>query len=137
MIDKLKIKKIIERYNNQPRTCGDVDCNMMILELYEPEAYVKIHKHYKTIMGGARKAKQLFGFASILEFIRHDENYEAIPPKFAMLGDIGAIKDEHCTFLHLGNSYLAITTDDGGNEVFSVVSRDSIDVTTCEFFRRK
>ena len=83
MLHKFKIKDIVKKYNNQPRSCGDIDCNMMILELYEPEAFLALHKKYKTLMGGARKAKKIFGYSSILEFVRNDENYMSIPSNFA------------------------------------------------------
>jgi hypothetical protein len=136
MLLKLKIKDIVEKYNNQPRSCGDIDCNMMILELYEPEAFLALHKNYKTLIGGARKAKKLFGYPSILEFVRNSENYISIPSSFARLGDIGTIVDKHCTFLHLGSSFLSITLDQNKNEVFRIVPKTGIKLTNCKFFRR-
>jgi hypothetical protein len=136
MLLKFKIKDIVDKYNNQPRSCGDIDCNMMILELYEPEAFLALHKKYKTLIGGARKAKALFGYPSILEFVKNNENYISISPSFAKLGDIGTIVDKHCTFLHLGRSYLSITLDENKNEVFRIVPKLAIELTNCKFFRR-
>lgn len=97
-----RLKYIVNKYNNKERICGDIDCNMMVLELYEPELYTKLHNRYKTIRGGLTLSKKELGYKSIQDFLEKSDNYIPILNSFARLGDIGVL-DKHHTFIHLGN----------------------------------
>ncbi|MBE5156670.1 hypothetical protein HJ044_04870 [Vibrio parahaemolyticus] len=75
-MDKLRFKKILATYRNKERVCGFVDCNLLMLELFEPEMFEQLYGRYTTTRGGARVANRMFGYKSIRDFLLNNENYE-------------------------------------------------------------
>ena len=139
-MDLIKLRSIIEKYNNKTRICGDVDCNMMVLELHEPESFKLLHKKYTSKRAGAKLAKEIFGYASIATFLKRNPEYEKIPRQFARAGDIGVVREKQCTYLHLGNSILIIadvySETDPENSVFKILDLSYIDPSSHEFYRK-
>jgi len=132
----MNLSAIVQKYNNKERICGSVDCNLMILELYEPKMYTALVDQYSTIKEGIKKAKKLVGYRSIKEILEKSGNYEKVPNGFSSVGDIGCTLDSNCTFLHLGNCVFLVQTIND-KEIFTVLDTIKIDKNKTVFYRRK
>lgn len=71
----VKINQILKRYRKQQLVYGELDCNLMFLEIYEPELFELLSDRYTTTMGGARVAKKETGYSSIKSFIENSDKY--------------------------------------------------------------
>ncbi|HAV1497978.1 TPA: hypothetical protein JG855_002068 [Vibrio parahaemolyticus] len=87
-MDKLRFKTILATYRNKERVCGQIDCNLLVLELFEPEMFEQLVGRYTTTRGGARVANKLFGFKSIRDFLTTNKNYEQRTFNEISFGDI-------------------------------------------------
>lgn len=116
---KTEILQIVRKYNNKERVCGSVDCNLMILEIYEPDEFNKLVDKYDNVKDGIRVAKEYTGYRSIHEYLAKSDKYKEIPTKSARFGDIGIVKEKQCTFLHLGKSLFGVQNIEGV-EVFGL-----------------
>lgn len=130
-----KLKYIINKYNNKERICGEIDCNLMILELYEPEYYNKLKGNYSTIKQGIKLAKKTIGYRSIKEIMDKSGKYTEIPYNFCVAGDVGVVMNSNCTFLHLGKE-LFIIKDIKNKEIFKIIDKNSITHDMYKFYRR-
>lgn len=130
---KNKIIQTVRKYNNKKRECGFVDCNMMILEIYEPQYYDLMYGTYTNIKDGIRKAKELTGYRSITEFVKQSDNYIKVTQDAARFGDIGIIKDKSCTFIHLGKTLFGVQKINE-REIFMQV--DKFHTEEYEYYRR-
>ena len=105
---KQTIIDTVRLYNGKPRVCGSLDCNLMILQIYEPYEYELLKDTYSTIKEGIRVAKQITGYRSIREYVQKSDKYILVPSKNARFGDIGFVDDAPCTFIHLGTSLFGV-----------------------------
>jgi hypothetical protein len=80
MNKKLRIKQILAVYRNEKFEYGIRDCNLMMLEIHEPNMFEQLVNRYSTARGGARVANKIFGHRSIQSFIVNNNNYQ--PKRF-------------------------------------------------------
>lgn len=85
---KLRLVNVMRRLNHQGLEYGNNDCNLMVLEMFEPEIYKKFLGRYKTLIGGARVAKKEFGFGRLDDYLSQSKEYTQIPKPFITFGDI-------------------------------------------------
>lgn len=85
---RLKIINIMREYNHQELVYGQLDCNLVVLEIYEPEKYKKLIGRYKTVIGGARVANKEFGYSRIDDYMEENPSYIRVEPNFVQFGDI-------------------------------------------------
>ena len=131
----VKLTDIVSKYSGQVRTCGNMDCNMMILELYEQDHYADMVGSYDNISDGVRIAKKKTGYASITKFLERDPKYIEIPYGFSMAGDICVPREGHCVFLHLGD-YVLLVEELNSVEYFTIKNINKIDKTLYKYYRR-
>lgn len=86
-MDVLKLTTHLKRYRGSKLEFGVVDCNLIWLELYEPDIYEIMKGRYTTQIGGPRVAKREVGHKTIGEFVAADEKYSNIPREFMSIGD--------------------------------------------------
>lgn len=85
-LEKVRLLKILRKYLGQSLDYGELDCNLLVLEMYKPEAYEKLRGRYTTVIGGARVANKEFGFISIKDFCA--ATYQEIDKSFVLPLDI-------------------------------------------------
>lgn len=85
---KQVINEIIKKYRNKPLEYGTCDCNLLFMEIYEPEHFKTLFQRYTTIRGGHRVAKKETGFGTVLEFVEASTDYTEKPFDFAGFGDV-------------------------------------------------
>jgi len=129
------MRNIVNKYNNKERICGEIDCNLMILELHEPEYYNKLQHKYSTIKQGIKQAKKITGYRSINELVTKSDRYQEIPFNFCIAGDVGIFVGTNCVILHLGTELFMIK-DINNKEIFSIMNIRSIDPDLYKFYRR-
>jgi len=133
----LKIRQLINKYNNKERVCGSLDCILMILELHEPEFFDKLDGQFDSIPSGVKAAKKHIGYTSIKDILESNpDKYYSVPPKFAKIGDIGLVKDSYCVFLHLGDKLFGVR-DKEDKQIFMISDLNVIDEDNHSFYRRK
>jgi len=108
-MNKQTMIKTLSGYRGKTHQYGKYCCNLMFLEVYEPEMYEIIKGRYTTAIGGARVARKEFGYSSIEQFIESSDNYEEIPPEFASLGDV-FVSGSHVSMC-LGYKTFGMTND--------------------------
>lgn len=107
---KLHITKIMSEMIGEPLVYGSNDCNLMVLKMYEPDKHDEFVGRYKTVIGGARVAKKLFGYARIDDYMEKSERYEQVPKNFMRYGDIVFSDHDHTAMVALGiNRVFAIS----------------------------
>lgn len=87
-ITKLNIVKLMREMNNQPLEYGKLDCNLMVLKMFEPDKYDDLVGRYKTVVGGARVANKAFGYNRIDDYMEENPSYVAVNPSHVQFGDI-------------------------------------------------
>lgn len=131
MISIEAASEIIDEYNYQEHIRGTVDCNLLFMKLHEPEMYEKFHGRYKTITGGIRVGRKLFGFSSIKEVLENG-NYDIIDPNFQQPLDIIAFHNRHDIYVSLGNMWFGVDE----NNHFSIVSKVGYNSTDFTVYRK-
>ncbi|HCH6797430.1 TPA: hypothetical protein NK990_003877 [Vibrio parahaemolyticus] len=87
-MDLVTIKKVLKRYRNKKLVYGELDCNLMFLEIFEPELFEIMHGRYTTTMGGARVAKKETGHSSIKSLVEASDKYTQKSFNAVSAGDI-------------------------------------------------
>ncbi len=115
---------IVDEYNNQPLIRGTTDCNLLFLKLHEPEKHDKIKGRYKTLIGGVRVARKIFGNTSIHQYLKESNEYIEVHPNFQLPLDVVAYKSRHDICISLGDKWFGVDESD----TFSIVpSNASVD----------
>lgn len=128
---KNRIHEVVNKYNGKERICGLVDCNMMILEIYEPELFKLLHGKYNTIEEGFLLSKSLTDYKSIKSMLRIKPDYHKVNQYSASFGTIITTKKEPCTALHLGNTIFAVI-----NNKFGFAGLNMVNDEHNNFYRR-
>ncbi len=115
----MDLMQIINKYNNEIHVRGTIDCNLLFLEVHEPELYTAMYGKYKTIVGGVRAAKKHTGFRSIKDVLDHSGRYEIIEPNYQNSGDVVAFDDGHDIYISLGRYWFGVDL----NDTFSIVPK--------------
>ena len=132
-MDIVTASKIIDKYNNQPHIRGSIDCNLLILELFDKSKFDRFVGRYKTLTGAIRVARKEFGVSSIYEMLSTESTYEPIDCNFQQPLDIVSFHGCHDVFISLGDKWFGV--DD--NDIFSVISKDNYNNKDYTIFRRK
>lgn len=85
---KLNIIKLMREMNNQTLEYGKLDCNLMVLKMFEPEKHDELVGRYKTVVGGARVANKVFGYNRIDDYMEENPSYIRVAPNHVQFGDI-------------------------------------------------
>lgn len=131
MVHLEQIKNIVREYNNKSLDYGTRDCNLMILDIYEPDKADTLRGTYDDVISGLKQSKKLLGYDN-LQDILESKDYEIIPTKFAAFGDIGKAPSPNTFVLHLGASIFAINEDD----IFTNNPTKSLNIDDYIFYRR-
>ena len=123
---------IIDDYNNRPHVRGDVDCNLLFLKIHEPEKFEEFHNRYKTIIGGVRVSRKIFGVSSIKEYLDTCGDYEIVRPNFQRPLDVIVFKDQHDLFVSLGNKWFGVDDSD----TFSIVQKSRYNPENYTIYRK-
>lgn len=123
------IRSVLSDYNNKPFVYGERDCNLLILDLYEPEISGKIKNKYSTLRGGLKLSKKVIGTYSLKGYL--EEHYTEIHPSCVMDGDIVYANKKFTFMLNMGDRYFGITQD-----VFNFIPKTRFDQTNYKFYRR-
>lgn len=113
----VEINKILKRYRKKQLVYGELDCNLMFLEIFEPELFEIMTDRYTTTMGGARVAKKETGYSSIKSFVENSDKYIQKSFNSIKAGDVlinglhVAICLGHYTFGLLDNEFTLIKTE--------------------------
>jgi hypothetical protein len=124
--------KIIDRYNNQKHVRGSVDCQLLILEIFEPEMHDAFINRYKTLVGAVRVAKKIFGVISLEEYLSTSEKYKIIESNFQQPLDIVVFHDRHDSYISLGDYWFGVNS----NDTFTMQSKSGYDKNDYKIFRR-
>lgn len=111
-------REIIEEYKGKKHIRGKVDCNLLILKLFDLENHDKMYGRYSTIRGGIRVSNKVYGVSSIYEYLQKNEAFREVPRGFQRPFDVVAFKDTHNVYVCLGKYWFGVGKDD----IFSFVS---------------
>lgn len=129
-----RLIEITEAYNGKSRICGDIDCNLMVLYVYEPEIFQSLHKKFDSIEKGVKLSMKLTGYKSVQDLLINSDRYQEIPPQFASTGDIGVNINAHCCFLFVGSKIFGAQEQPDGSVIFLGLNAKSND--NHKIFRR-
>ncbi|EHR0226988.1 hypothetical protein KS670_002527 [Vibrio parahaemolyticus] len=87
-MDLVAINTVLRRYRNKKLVYGELDCNLMFLEIFEPELFKIMQGRYTTTRGGARVAKKETGHASVKSFVIVSDKYKQKSFNAISAGDI-------------------------------------------------
>lgn len=133
MINDNELKRmvsIIDKYRNEEYVCGVVDCNLLVLELHEPDKLPRLVGRFKTVRGGIRVARKEFGYSSIYEYVV--DNYDRVDVNFERAFDVGVHPDHPDIIIHLGEFIFKVDKD----KRFKMVRLSNLDISEYRFFRR-
>ncbi len=102
----------IGEYNGQNHVRGTVDCNLLFLQIHEPEMYDKLYGKYSTIIGGVRSAKRIIGYRSVRAILDECGRYEQIDPLKQLPMDIVVFEGRHDVYMSLGNKFFGVNEKD-------------------------
>lgn len=98
---------IVNKYNNKKLCYGKYDCNMLWLEVFEPEVFELMKDGYRNIKQGSILAHTLTGYYSIKDFVQNNKKYRLEKNKcLAVAGDF-FIHGRHVS-LCLGRKTMAL-----------------------------
>ena len=135
-MERLKLfnesRSVVEDYMNHEHIRGTVDCNLMILKIFEPENYAKMVGKYNTIIGGVRVSNKTFGVKSLAEWLKGNDDYIVVKNGFQTKLDIIVFEDRHDIFLNLGTKWFGVKNDN----VFGFVDNSVYDKDDYIIYRK-
>lgn len=85
----------IKNYNNNKIKIGSVDCNLIWMDIYENEVFIKMKHNYCTFEEGALLAYNLTKHYSIKSYVENNKQYKKIENKSLVCIGCFFIKDLH------------------------------------------
>ena len=102
---KLSILKYFDSVKGQKHIQGQNDCNMIFMDLHEPQLAKKMRGNYKSIREGCVLAKKLTGYASVRTFLKYNNDYEEIKPFCDVAGDVVVFNKSHDVYISCGKNW--------------------------------
>ncbi len=88
IVELIRIKKILEKYQGKPLVLGEDDCSLMVAEIFEPDVYNTLHGRYTSVRGASRVLNTEYGVSCVKSFFERDLSYRRIDYNFKQSGDI-------------------------------------------------
>lgn len=107
-----KLREVLKKYNRAAHKRGSVDCNLMIFELYEPEAYALMYLEYQGIVDGVQRAKKVLNVRSVREFLKKSDNWQQVDSLQQKKGDVVVFPTGFNCYLSLGDKWFGVCADD-------------------------
>tara|TARA_Y100001973_G_scaffold94033_1_gene145586 strand:- start:68 stop:400 length:333 start_codon:yes stop_codon:yes gene_type:complete len=89
-----------------------MDCNLMVLELHEPEYYKQMHEEYDGLVNGVQQSRKVAGVVSMRQFLRKNSNYKRIIPAYQRQGDVVVFPKGFNCYLSLGDKWFGVCHND-------------------------
>lgn len=124
------------KYQNAERICGEIDCNILAFELYEPELYEKMKGTFKTILQGVKNFKRLTGCFSYNEYMsKHKYKYKLVQPHQMREGDIVSYTNSNCVAVIVGTRAFGVL-EVSNKEIFRTFSIKWLRQDNRQIYRR-
>ncbi len=120
-IDKVQLKKMAvekcEKLKGQKHNQGINDCNMLFMEMHEPELADKMRGKYSTIKEGCKLAKELTGYSSVRTFLKKSDDYIEIDKYCDIAGDVIVFTKSHDVYISLGRHWFGYLESESGRHL--------------------
>lgn len=108
----MTLNEIITKYMGQKHVRGSVDCNLMVLELHEPDTYQVMVNEYTDLVNGVQRSKSKLGVVSMRQFLKKHPAYERISPDQQKQGDVVVFHKGFNCYLSLGDKWFGVNQED-------------------------
>jgi hypothetical protein len=108
----MTLNEIITKYAGQKHVRGSVDCNLMVLELHDPDVYEVMANEYTDLANGVQRSKSKLGVVSMRQFLKKNPNYIRISPDQQKQGDIVVFHKGFNCYLSLEDKWFGVNQED-------------------------